>query len=69
MSNAKREIDPDRDIPSAPKITDAEAADVIQKGQCSLKLGLKCMSDYVYLYKVCIFLLRFPVVLKLLVFR
>ena len=32
MSHAKKEIDPDRDIPSAPKITDAEAADVIQKG-------------------------------------
>ncbi|XP_028410137.1 katanin p80 WD40 repeat-containing subunit B1-like [Dendronephthya gigantea] len=32
VSQVKKEINPDRDIPSAPKITDAEAANVIQKG-------------------------------------
>ena len=32
MSVAKKEINVDRDVPSAPKITDAEAANVIQKG-------------------------------------
>ena len=29
---AKKEVDADRNVPSAPKITDAEAANVIQKG-------------------------------------
>lgn len=32
VSIAKKEVDAERNVPSAPKITDAEAANVIQKG-------------------------------------
>jgi hypothetical protein len=45
LSLAKKEVNPDRDIPSAPKITGTVAADVIPKGELLSKSGLRCNDN------------------------